>query len=570
MPGALSFALGVKSDPIEYRYSYEWLFRLLADEGVDRLQLGTSFETYLLPDEFFHLLRRQAADAGIRITSIFTAHRELGGFFREEPGYVQVARRCYERLIEVGGILGAKSVGSNPGAVMRDRMETKPEGLACYIRHMKELMRFAAERGVDWLTIEPMSCLAEPPTLPEEMRSMAEELVDYNNRDPKRTARVGYCVDIAHGYIDENGALAQTHVELFEASLPYLYELHLKNTDARFESTFGFSPAELEKGIVRVEQFREILERNAGALPIREVTGYLEIGGPKLGRDYSDCRLEASIRQSLQYLRQAWLAPASPPAQEEHFEVAVTVSRPKPVETSPVQISPSLMCADQCNLGSEVKLLERLGVEMLHLDIMDAHFVPNMPLGLVTVEHLRSKTDVPFDVHLMVENNDFFVEKLARIGVQQISVHAESARHLDRTLTAIREHGIRAGVSLNPATPLAALDYVLELLDFVLLMTVNPGFAGQKMASSAMRKIADCRSMLDRQGLDIPIEVDGNVSFENIPSMVAAGAGQLVAGSSSLFSRSGSLTENLARMRGAIEEGLARRARTTTGERCGR
>src|SRR5262245_50240577 len=117
--------LGVKSDPIEYRYSHPWLFRLLAEEGVELVQLGTFFEIYQLPDEYFHDLKRQADSHGVRIDSLFTAHRELGGFFRDEPGYEKVARRNFERLIEVGAILGARSVGSNPGAVMRDRMPQK-------------------------------------------------------------------------------------------------------------------------------------------------------------------------------------------------------------------------------------------------------------------------------------------------------------------------------------------------------------------------------------------------------------------------------------------------------------
>ena len=165
----MDFKLGIKSDPIEYRNSFPWLFRLMAEEGVTSLQLGSFFELYQLPDEYFIRLKKQADDFGITIDSLFTAHRELGGFFREDPEWIAVARRNYERFIEIGALVGAKSVGSNPGAVPRDLMGLKEEGLRCYTKHMKELMHYAEDEGIEWLTIEPMSCLAEPPTLPCEM-----------------------------------------------------------------------------------------------------------------------------------------------------------------------------------------------------------------------------------------------------------------------------------------------------------------------------------------------------------------------------------------------------------------
>jgi ribulose-phosphate 3-epimerase len=190
---------------------------------------------------------------------------------------------------------------------------------------------------------------------------------------------------------------------------------------------------------------------------------------------------------------------------------------------------------------------------------MDAHFVPNLPLGLETIRQLRPKTDLPFDVHLMVEDNDFFIREVSRMGVQSIAIHAESAKHLDRSLNLIREYGIKAGVALNPATPLSVLDYALESLDYVLLMTVNPGFAGQPLVPGAFRKIADCRAYLDARGKPIPIQVDGNVSFAHIPRMVAAGADILVAGTSSLFHRGGTLAENRARLDEAISDGLGQR-----------
>ena len=218
------------------------------------------------------------------------------------------------------------------------------------------------------------------------------------------------------------------------------------------------------------------------------------------------------------------------------------------------------MCADLCNAEDAVEELRTLGVDMLHFDIMDARFTPNLPLGLELVRQLRRRTPLPFDVHLMVEDNDFFVNEVLRIGVEQLSVHAESATHLDRILGMIRETGTRAGVALNPATPIDHLEYVLDKLDFVMLMTVNPGFSGQRLVESAFRKIRACRTFLAERGLPIPIEVDGNVSFQNIPDMVASGAETLVCGSSSLFCAASSLSDSMSRLRASIADGLRRRA----------
>ena len=227
-----------------------------------------------------------------------------------------------------------------------------------------------------------------------------------------------------------------------------------------------------------------------------------------------------------------------------------------------VHIAPSVMCADLCNLESDIRELETAGIDMLHFDLMDAHFVPNMPIGLALIQQLRPKTDCAFDIHLMVENNDFFVDAVAEIGVQQIAVHVESATHLDRTLSVIQAHDIKAGAALNPATPLSALAYVLDRLDFVLIMTVNPGFAGQKMVPATLRKIAEGRAFLDKRGVQIPIEVDGNVSFENIPKMVSAGADILVGGTSSVFHKSGSRGKNIQRTRQAIAIGVTEKSAT--------
>jgi len=548
----LTLQLGVKTDPVQYRFSYPWLFRLLAEEGVHYVQLGTFFEIYQLPDEYFLQLRRQAEDSGVHIHSVFTAHRELGSFLIDEPGWEAVARRSYERLIHVGSLLGAQSVGSNPGAVYRDQMGSKRRGVECYVRHMKELMGLAHQQGVPWLVIEPMSCLAEPPTLPEEIRQMADELTAWHDRHPESTARVGYCTDVAHAYVDGNSTVRHDHLEMLEATLPYLYELHLKNTDARYSSTFGFSPQERQAGIIQIEPVRRLLLSRAETIPVDRLVGYLELGGPKLGRDYSDKELEGQLRTSLGYLKETWLAGAAGPAGEPAVARVGSLARPQ----RPVRVSPSIMCVDLGHMEDALRQLEAAGADMLHLDMADGHFVPNLLLGLDVVRWLRPKTALPLDVHLMVDNPDAYVEPLAGIGADYVAVHTEVCRHLDRTLTEIRRHGMKAGVALSPATPLQAVEYVLERLDFVLLMTVNPGFAAQKLVASAVRKIADCHRYLAGHNVNVPIMVDGNVSFDHIPEMVAAGADILVAGTSSWFNPSAPLADNVARTEKAIAAGL--------------
>ena len=308
MTEPLKISLGIKSDPIEYRYTYEWLFRILADEGVKYVQMGTFFEIYQLPDQWFVDLRKQAEDHGLQISSMFTAHRELGGFFREEPAFSEVAHNNFARLIEVGSLLGAAQVGSNPGAVMRDTMDYKDTGMENYIKHMKTLMTHAKHQGLDYLTIEPMSCLAEPPTLPDEMRYMAEALMAYHHAHPEHTVPIGFCGDISHGYANCDGNVIHSPQDLILASLPWLTELHLKNTDARFESTFGFDAQERERGIINLKEFKALLVDNQDQLPVDHLIAYLEIGGPKTGRDYSDAQLESALRDSLQHCKEVFEA----------------------------------------------------------------------------------------------------------------------------------------------------------------------------------------------------------------------------------------------------------------------
>jgi ribulose-phosphate 3-epimerase len=409
-------------------------------------------------------------------------------------------------------------------------------------------MRYAHRNGVKTLTIEPMSCLAEPPTLPPEIIGMAEELLAYHREYPDDTAKVGYCADTSHGYMDEKRNLKHSNLDLLDAALPYITEIHLKNTDQIFDSTFGFTPEERERGIVNVEQIQNYFLDHASRLPVQDLIGYLEIGGPKVGRDYSDRNLEHLLRTSISYLREAFGTVDAGLSQVAQSPARNGDSASAFAATPAVRVSPSMMCADMTQLRDEVQRMESLGVEMLHWDIMDAHFVPNLPCGLMLLEQIRSITALPFDVHLMVENNDFFIAELGKIGVQMISVHHESALHCDRTLSLIRETGAAAGVALNPATPPTVLEYVTHLLDFLLVMTVNPGFAGQRLTGSGLTKIAACKAWLRSAGLNIPLEVDGNVSFDNIPKMVAAGADILVAGTSSLFSRAGSMEQNMGKI----------------------
>jgi ribulose-phosphate 3-epimerase len=549
----LQLRLGIKSDPVQYRYSYPWLFELMDELDVRFLQLGSFGELYHLPDEYFCRLRAQAEARGIRIASVFTAHRELGGFFMDDPAWERVARRNLQRLIEVAGLLGADCAGSAPGAAMRDRLHLKDRGVETYLAHAKELLHFAHRAGVSCLTMEPMSCLAEPPTLPEEIRHMCETLVEYRKNHPD-TAAPGFCTDISHGYADAERHVIHTNLELLEAALPWTVELHLKNTDEIFNATFGFGPEERERGIVELQAVRELLEKNAHAIPVPELICYLELPGPKIGRDYTDALLETQLRQSIEHIQTVF--PGEPRL--------TFPAPPRPPAGRPVYVSASLMCADAGHFEEDVRRLEGAGCDWLHLDVMDAHFVPNMPVGLGLVGAARELSELPLDVHLMVDNNDFFIERLAPFKPDWVSIHAESATHLDRSLQLIRSIGAHPGVALNPGTPLSALDYVLEQLDFVLIMTVNPGYAGQKIVPAGLRKIEEARRYLDERDSSALIQVDGNVSFEYIPRMVAAGADVLVAGTSSVFSTEATIPRNFRRVRQVIAEGLAKRARSAS------
>ena len=200
-------------------------------------------------------------------------------------------------------------------------------------------------------------------------------------------------------------------------------------------------------------------------------------------------------------------------------------------------ISPSLICLDLCNLEQQVNLVKACGVTMLHVDILDGHFSPSMPLGLDTVRQLRDKTDLAFDCHVMVTAQDYFVDELLDIGVQQIVFHAETQPHLDGMLNRIRARGVRAGVALKPATPLQSLEYVLEKCDTVLLMLINPGYAfvkGEQQVPYADRKIRELRAMIDDRGLPTKIELDGRISPQNLRDWGQGAADIFVTGSTCL------------------------------------
>ena len=197
---------------------------------------------------------------------------------------------------------------------------------------------------------------------------------------------------------------------------------------------------------------------------------------------------------------------------------------------SPVRVAPSLLAADFARLGEEVRAIEAAGADWLHLDIMDGHFVPNISFGPGLVKTLRKHSSLPFDVHLMIAPADPYLAAFAEAGADWISLHPEAGPHLHRSLQTIRALGKKAGVVLNPATPVAAVETVLDLCDLVLVMSVNPGFGGQSFIRSQLAKIAALRAMIDASGREIALQVDGGVTAETARDCIAAGADVLVAG----------------------------------------
>jgi ribulose-phosphate 3-epimerase len=200
--------------------------------------------------------------------------------------------------------------------------------------------------------------------------------------------------------------------------------------------------------------------------------------------------------------------------------------------TYPVEIAPSILAADFACLGDGIHAVERGGATMLHVDVMDGHFVPNISIGIPVVASLRKATRLPLDVHLMIESPELYIQAFAEAGADMISVHQEATPHLDRALSMIREHGCRPGAVINPATPVAMLSEVLGIVDHVLVMSVNPGFGGQKFIPAALGKIRELKRMRDGYNRTFRIEVDGGVGPDNVADLVRAGAEILVAGTS--------------------------------------
>lgn len=220
-----------------------------------------------------------------------------------------------------------------------------------------------------------------------------------------------------------------------------------------------------------------------------------------------------------------------------------------------IKLAPSILSADFAKLLEDVKKVESAGCEYLHIDVMDGHFVPNITLGPLVVKSLKKENiNMVFDAHLMIENPDQYIEEFVKAGCDIITVHQEACVHLHRTIQNIKSHGIKAGVVLNPATPIDTIKHVLPDLDMVLLMSVNPGFGGQSFIPCVLDKIKELKALIDNQGLNIDIEVDGGISPKNVAEVVQAGANVIVAGSAIFGSDDIQETVNLFRKNASLEE----------------
>ena len=216
-----------------------------------------------------------------------------------------------------------------------------------------------------------------------------------------------------------------------------------------------------------------------------------------------------------------------------------------------VRVAPSILSADFADLGNEVRAIADGGADYIHIDVMDGHFVPNLTVGAALVASLRGHCDKPFDVHLMLSPVDPFIDGFIDAGADIITVHVEAGPHLHRSIQHIKSRGVRAGVALNPGTPAEAVDYVLDAIDLILVMSVNPGFGGQTFIPAMLDKIRALRAKIDDSGRRIDLEVDGGVNAETAPLVISAGADVLVAGTAVFSGGASAYADNIARLKGA-------------------